>query len=203
MSHLIGITGTIGSGKSAVGNLLEQRGVPVIDTDKLVHQLFAEDKSVINGIHERFGDAVMNSDGSINRIELGKIVFADATARKDLEVIVHPATILACRKRVKELSTNPIVAVLVPLLFEAGVESEYDEVWTTIADPEILKQRLMQRDNLTEAQAEARLAAQLTQQDKAARSDRVIDNSGTLAETAKQIDLILTQLAALPSKKAN
>ncbi len=203
MSHLIGITGTIGSGKSAVGSILEQRSVPVIDTDKLVHQLFSEDKSVVNAIHERFGDSVMNSDGSINRAELGKIVFADDSARKALEGIVHPATILACRKRVKELSGHPIVAVLVPLLFEAGVQSEYDEIWTIIADRSVLKARLMQRDQLTDAEAEARLGAQLTQEDKASRSHRVVDNSGTLDETAKQIDLILTQLAALSSKKAN
>lgn len=203
MSHLIGITGTIGSGKSAVGSILEQRGVPVIDTDKLVHQLFSEDKSVVNGVHERFGDSVMNTDGSVNRAELGKIVFADANARKALEGIVHPATILACRKRVKELSAgHPIVAVLVPLLFEAGVESEYDEIWTTVADSTVLKKRLMQRDNLNEAEAEARLGAQLSQEEKAARSHRVINNSGTLDETAKQIDVILAQLDALPSKKS-
>lgn len=202
MSHLIGITGTIGSGKSAVGKILEDRGVPVIDTDKLVHQLLSSDKPVINAIREQFGDRVLNNDGSVDRVELGKIVFQDAALRKALEGIVHPATILACRKRVKESSAHPIVAVLVPLLFEAGVESEYDEIWSTITDPAILKQRLMVRDKLTESEADARLAAQLSQETKAARSHRVIDNSGTLEETARQIDVILSQLAALPTKNS-
>jgi len=194
MSHLIGITGTIGSGKSTIGAILEKRGIPVIDTDKLVHKLFVDDKNVIAAIIHRFGKDVLHADGTVDRVKLGALVFSDAVARKSLETIVHPATIMACRKEVERLKDNALVAILVPLLFEAGLQDEYNEIWTSYTDEKVLKERLKNRDKFDEAEIERRLAAQLSQKEKCARATHVIDNSGTLTETERQVNELLAHL---------
>jgi dephospho-CoA kinase len=193
--YVIGITGTIGSGKSAVGGVLEAAGVPIIDSDKVVHELFEESEALRTAIQNRFGDSVISNSNGIEKVDraaLGQIVFNDADARKSLEAIVHPATIAECRRRIEAFGEkNDIVAVLVPLLFEAGLEKQYDEIWAIYADPETLKQRLQARDNLSLQDVERRLAAQLPQDEKRSRSDFAIDNSGTLAETAAQVTSLL------------
>lgn len=198
--YVIGVTGTIGSGKSAVGQVLESLGVPVIDTDKVVHELFEENVEMRAAIHERFGDSVMttvNDEQKVDRVALGKIVFADPDARKSLEAIVHPATIEECRRRITALSDrSDIVAVLVPLLFEAGLEKQYDEIWAIFADAETLKKRIQARDKLSMQDVERRLAAQLPQDEKVSRSDASIDNSGSLKETSLQVEKLLQKIKA-------
>lgn len=198
--YVIGVTGTIGSGKSAVGQVLESLGVPVIDTDKVVHELFEENVEMRAAIHERFGDSVMttaNDEQKVDRVALGKIVFADPDARKSLEAIVHPATIEECRRRITALSDrSDIVAVLVPLLFEAGLEKQYDEIWAIFADAETLKKRIQARDKLSMQDVERRLAAQLPQDEKVSRSDASIDNSGSLKETSLQVEKLLQRIKA-------
>jgi dephospho-CoA kinase len=203
--YVLGITGTIGSGKSLVGEILERRGIPVIDTDKLVHSLL-DSPSVQVQLKERFGESIMaakTGEGAVDRAALGRIVFTDDGARKDLEAIVHPATIFECRKqvdalakvhRVQKLGGRGIVAVLVPLLFEAGLADEYDEIWTVYADDDILKERLRKRDNLNTDELEKRLAAQLPQKEKMSRAAQVINNSGTKEETERQVALLLDKL---------
>ncbi|HEY9677247.1 MAG TPA: dephospho-CoA kinase [Drouetiella sp.] len=195
--YVVGITGTISSGKSAVGKILEAQQIPVLDSDQIVHYLLSEDTSTRKAVLERFGDSIANPEtGSVDRIALGKIVFTDEKARRDLEAIVHPAVILECRKRVQENGSGSIVAILAPLLFEAGLKSEYNEIWTVITNIEILRERLRQRDKLTDSEVERRLAAQWTQEKKASLSDAVIDNSGSLEETAKQVDALLSKIKA-------
>lgn len=203
--YVIGVTGTIGSGKSLVGAILEQQGIPVIDTDKLVHSLL-DSPAVQKQLQERFGQRIMAAkagEEAVDRAALGRIVFADDDARKDLEAIVHPATILECRKQVarlaqehtvEKLGGRGLIAVLVPLLFEAGLADEYDEIWTVYAEDEILKQRLKNRDNLSSEEIERRLAAQLPQKEKVLRASQVIDNSGTKEETERQVELLLKKL---------
>lgn len=206
--YVVGITGTIGSGKSLVGAILEREGIPVIDTDKLVHSLL-DSPPVLKQLKERFGQRIMAAkagEGSIDRAALGRIVFADDEARRDLESIVHPATILECRKqvatsagrhKVEKLGGRGLVAVLVPLLFEAGLEDEYDEIWTVYAEDEALKKRLQKRDNLNSEEIDRRLRAQLPQKEKVSRATQVIDNSGTKEETERQVQLLLTKLKGL------
>lgn len=204
--YVIGITGTIGSGKSLVGAILEHHGIPVIDTDKLVHSLL-DSPAVQKQLQVRFGDRIMAAkagEEAVDRAALGRIVFADDDARRDLEAIVHPATILECRKQVAKLAKEHtveklggrgLVAVLVPLLFEAGLADEYDEIWTVYAEDEVLKRRLQKRDNLNSEEIEKRLAAQLPQKEKALRATQVIDNSGTKEETERQVELLIKKLA--------
>ena len=139
----------------------------------------------------------MSTRPSINRTALGKIVFGDAKARKDLEAIVHPAVVLECRKRIQSLKDKRIVAVLVPLLFEAGLANEYDEIWTVYTSETVLRQRLSARDRLGEAGINERLAAQWDQKKKASLSHSVIDNSGSPEETRKQVSLLLDKLKSV------
>src|SRR5262249_33428930 len=145
----------------------------------------ATDEETQNLIIERFGKSVLSQSTSgngkqIDRQALGRIVFADAQARKDLEKIVHPRVRQVCRKRVEEIALggkSRLVAVLVPLLFEANLQGEYNQVWTVITNESVLKSRLAHREGLSDHQIEQRLAAQLSQKEKAAKANKVIDNS--------------------------
>lgn len=198
---VIGITGTIGSGKSTVGEILARHNVPVIDTDKIVHDLLARDQAIINSIIEKFGDEVASrteTGMTIDRQALGKLIFADPRARSDLEAIVHPATIMACRRLVANYKEEKLIAILVPLLFEAGLESEYDEIWTIYTDDATLTERISKRDGLLQAEIEQRIAAQLPQKEKIKRSRQVIDNSGTKDQTEEQVKKLIEKLSQQP-----
>ncbi|HEY9712681.1 MAG TPA: dephospho-CoA kinase [Chroococcales cyanobacterium] len=205
--YVIGVTGTIGSGKSTVGKMLVEQGVAVIDTDLIVHELLNSHSATQKAVVERFGDGILDHEHtvsgkpSINRKALGAIVFHDEKARKDLEAIVHPGVILECRKRIAELKEKKIVAVLVPLLFEAGLQKEYDEIWTVLTRQPILKERLAMRDKLSETAIAERLAAQWDQEKKASLSKCTIDNSGSPDQTRKQIVTLLDKLRSRAATK--
>lgn len=193
---IIGITGTIASGKSLIGHLIAERGYPVIDTDEVVHELFASNHAMRQAIREAFGESVIALDASVDRKALGKIVFADPLARKRLEAIVHPATIEETQRRIQTQADKPFIFVLVPLLFEVGVQRHYDQIWTVFADDEVVRARLKLRDGLSDKEIEDRLAAQFPQSTKRELSDRAIDNSDTKEATAKQLDGLLAELVA-------
>lgn len=195
---VIGITGTIGSGKSTVGRILHDLGVPVIDTDKLAHHLLTEDTPTRKAVLERFGKHVQAPDGAIDRQKLGDIVFGDPEARRDLEAIVHPAVIMNCRRAIKEQSGQPFVAVLVPLLFEAGLAKDYDQIWTVFTDESVLRERLKRRDKLSDEQITARLSAQWSQKRKTDLAHCVIDNSNTEKQTRQQVETLVKQQLASP-----
>ncbi|HEY9790351.1 MAG TPA: dephospho-CoA kinase [Candidatus Obscuribacterales bacterium] len=192
---VVGITGTIGSGKSLIGDLLRKRSYKVIDTDEVVHDLFGSDAGLQRAIADRFGREVVTPTGTIDRNKLGDIVFNDAEARRDLEAIVHPAVVQRCDQLVHEHSKDRLVFFLVPLLFEAGLADRYDQIWTVITDDAVLKQRLMQRTGLSSAEVDKRIAAQMPQKEKAARSHKIIDNTGTRDDTERQVaDLVKSLL---------
>ncbi len=195
--YVIGITGTIGSGKSAVGNILTELGIPVIDSDKVVHDLFASNKILKDRLVDVFGPSIISESGlGIDRKALGHIVFSDLKAKEHLEDIVHPLTIEACLKDLSKYSGQEIVAILVPLLFEAAPHLGYDVIWTVITEEKILLERLTSRDKMTEEQAKQRLAAQFSQEKKAQQAKHVINNSGTLAETAAQVRKLINNISS-------
>lgn len=138
---------------------------------------------------------MLTHEGKIDRDKLGKVVFSDHEAKKSLEAIVHPATIMQCRKLIEEKKDNPVVAILVPLLFEAHLESEYDEIWTIFTDEAILKERLAKRNGLDSVEIEKRLGAQMSQNEKVMRADHVIDNSDSLENTRNQIKTLLSKIS--------
>ncbi len=198
----IGVTGTIGSGKSAVGRILESLGVPVIDTDKVVHQLLDHDQQVQDLIAERFGKTILISTADdaqprVDRKALGVWVFKDFEARKDLEAIIHPRVRRECRRLFEEYACKDnvkAVATLVPLLFESSNQPVYDAVWTVIAEESVLRERLKDRDHLSSDEITNRLAAQFSQEKKASLSARVIDNSTDLEHTRRQVESCLKEL---------
>lgn len=193
---VIGVTGPRASGKSLLGKLFAEKGIDVIDTDHVVHELLAQNKEVAEAVRRRYGNEVFNADGMISRPALSKIIYADAQARKDLEGILHPLTVLECRRRIKELELagKKAVAVLVPLLFEAGLENEYDLIVAVMVHEPILRERMKVRDKLSDAEVDVHLAAQMPQEEKGRRSHRRIDNSGTIDQTRKQVHDLVDQL---------
>jgi dephospho-CoA kinase len=222
---ILGITGSIGSGKSAVGRYLSEMGIPVIDTDKLVHELLSSDTVTIKAIVEQFGEGVLaqattDQNGSkdavgkesacsgpwknhaIDRKKLGQLVFASPQERRKLEQIVHPNTILALRRAVDGLGDIALVAVQVPLLFESKLQDEYDEVWTVFVDDKTLRERIKQRDHLSDAEIDGRLAAQLPQEEKIKAADQTIDNSKSEEETRKQVKLLVEKILPKAGKNA-
>jgi dephospho-CoA kinase len=208
----IGITGTIGSGKSTVGTILKELSIPVIDSDEIVHNLLATSAEVQDLVVERFGPGVIiskpgSSAHQIDRKALGRIIFKDPAGRADLEKILHPRVRDAFRRQLEQFGKDPsikLVGCLVPLLFEAGLRSEYDQTWAVVTDDTVLKDRLKKREGFSLLELEQRLAAQWPQEKKSALADKVINNSGDLEETRKQVldlvnQLLTVQTAAPPA----
>src|SRR5207253_805756 len=186
-TRTVAITGSIACGKSAVGKILTEMGVPVIDTDELAHQLLNAPNPHYQAVLARFGkDLVDVEGGPINRAKLREVVFKDDKAKADLEAILHPAIEQLCKGQIAAYAGKDVVCVQVPLLFEAKQESQYDEVWCILVDYKTQVKRLMARNGLTQEQADERISKQWPQSKKAALSNRIIDNSGTLEETRVQ-----------------
>ena len=193
----IALTGGIATGKSYVLDQFRRRGVPCLDADELAHGVEAAGTEATAAIAARFGADVLAADGSVNRVRLGPIVFADPAARRELEAIVHPAVYraIAAGLRAFELTgTHAFAIVDVPLLYETGAEHGFDRVIVTACPPEIQIARLKQR-GLREDAARQRLAAQWPPDEKVARADFVIQTAGTFDETDRQIADIVRSLA--------
>jgi len=193
----VALTGGIATGKTYVLDRLSTGGIPCLDADQLVHGVEAAGTEATAAIAARFGAAVLDDDGSVNRAKLGPIVFADPAARRDLEAIVHPAVFRAIEAGLRGFERSgayPFAVVDVPLLYETGEEGRYDRVIATVCPPEMQIARLIERGFSDEA-ARQRLAAQWPTADKAARADFVVRTDGSFEETDRQIDEIVRALA--------
>jgi dephospho-CoA kinase len=185
----VALTGGIATGKSYVLDQFQRRGVPCLDADALAHGVMSTGTEATAAIAERFGHDILAPDGSVNRAKLGPIVFADSTARKELEAIVHPAVYraIAAGVRAFEMIGNYAMAVVdVPLLYETGAEKQFDRVIVAICPPDVQVARLVER-GMTENTARQRLEAQWPTEEKAARADFVIQTGGTFEETDRQV----------------
>lgn len=193
----IGLTGGMATGKSTVGMLLRQKGIPVISSDELAHQAMAPDGAVYHKIVSEFGPGILMADGKINRRFLGEIVFKDDVARKKLEQIVHPFVINGIRESIELYSKQgaKIVVVEVPLLFEVGLTDLFDQIWVVSSTLERQVQRIRIRDGLTEEEAKKRIAAQLPLEEKEKRADAVIKNNSGLDFLEKQVSILLEQVS--------
>jgi len=186
----VALTGGIATGKSYVRARIAARGVLTLDADAIVHRLFTGGSDVTAEVRRRFGTSVVRHDGAVDRQALGRIVFADASARRDLEAIVHPRVY----ERIAEWADAqaregaPWVLVDIPLLFETGRDRAFDRVIVAACSPEEQVRRIRQRDGLGEAVALARLAAQWPIAEKVRRANDVIDTSGSFGETDRQVD---------------
>jgi dephospho-CoA kinase len=176
----IGLTGGIATGKSTVGQLLAGRfGLPVLDADLYARTALAPGSPGAQAVLARYGEPVAaQGGGAIDRAALGRIVFADPVERRWLEQLVHPLVRQRFEAELQRLASEPVVVLMIPLLFEAGLESLCSEVWLVTCRVETQLQRLLRRDGLAEQEACARIAAQWPLDRKQALADRLINNDG-------------------------
>ena len=191
----VALTGGIATGKSHVLERFRRLNVPCLDADALAHGVMAPGTEASAAIAARFGAEVLDASGAVDRRQLGPLVFADASARRDLEAIVHPAVYRAITAglRAFELLGEPLAIVDIPLLYETGRAADFDKVIATVCEPSQQMARLLHR-GLTEDQACERLAAQMPAQEKAARAHFVIQTDGTVAETDEQVKAVWQHL---------
>ncbi|MEW8381240.1 MAG: dephospho-CoA kinase [Candidatus Thiodiazotropha taylori] len=176
----VALTGGIGSGKSAVSNHLETLGVPVIDADRLAHQMVQPGSPALSRIQETFGDHLIDQQGKLNRGALREIVFNDQTQRKRLESILHPPIREAMEDWVEQ-QTAAYVILVIPLLFETGQEDIAERILVVDCDESLQYQRVSERDNLDESQITQILASQVDRQTRLKGADDIIENNGDLA----------------------
>jgi len=178
----IALTGGIATGKSRCLSVLRSLGVPTIDADQLAREVVAPGTDGLWAIVRRFGQQILESNGSIKRDGLGSLVFSDAAARRDLEAIIHPRVYAAITQWFATLDAPAGVADI-PLLYETGREGDFDVVIVAACTPDQQFERLMSRNHLSAEAARQRIATQWPLADKVARADYVIDTSGTLEQT--------------------
>lgn len=187
MPFVIGLTGNIACGKSTVGRMLAELGAQYVDADALVHELLRPGTEQTAAVARRFGPEVLGPDGGVDRAKLGRIVFRDPAALRDLEQILHPAVIARVREIVAQ-STSPVVVVDAIKLIESGLHREVQSVWVVTCRPEQQEERLVRLRGLSPEEAAVRIAAQPPADEKLKHADVVIDNSGSLAETRRQVE---------------
>jgi dephospho-CoA kinase len=194
---LVGLTGGIGSGKSTVARMLEERGAVVFDADLLAREAVEPGTPGHTAVIERFGADVLAPGGELDREALASIVFADPSARRDLEQIVHPEV----RRLFAEGSeayrdTDRIVVFSAPLLVESGMHTAFEILVVISATVATQIERLMRQRGMSEAAIRARIDAQAPLEDKAAVADFLVDNEGTLAELQSQVERLWHDLSA-------
>jgi dephospho-CoA kinase len=186
----VGLTGGIGSGKSTVAQRFRELGAVVIDADQLAREVVAVGSAGLVAIHQRFGDAVVAADGSLDRGALGEIVFADTQARKDLEAITHPLIGARTRSLVESAARDRIVVHDVPLLAELQMSAAYHLTVVVGADKAVRMARLTGGRGLTEADALSRIGAQAGDRQRRAAADVWLDNNRTVAGLLAQVDAL-------------
>ena len=189
--NVLGLTGGIGSGKSMVARMFAQLGADVIDADQLAREVVEPGQPALEEIAAAFGQEILLPDGRLNRSKLAGIIFADGGARARLNAITHPKI----RERIDaevaaRRSGSGVLIVDIPLLYENARTATVETVIVVWVDPETQLRRLQERDGLTLEQARQRIAAQMPLDEKRARADLVIDNSGSRANTRRQVEAI-------------
>lgn len=184
--YTLGVTGAIAVGKSTVLSMLRELGAHTIDADQVYHRLIGPGQPLQRKLVERWGDRILNEDGTINRKALGAIVFSDPSELAALDAMTHPAIMDAIERERLE-SDAPVVVIDAVKLIESGHADHCDQVWLVTADPEVQRQRLIEQRGLDPADADRRLASQPPLGPRLARADVVIDNSGSLEDTRRQV----------------
>jgi dephospho-CoA kinase len=195
---VVGLTGGIATGKSTVATILRRLGAKIIDADDLSREIVQPGQTAWNEIIAEFGKDILRNDQTIDRQKLRKIVFANPKARKQLESIIHPRIQALARERIRtlEAADHPIVVYEAPLLFENSVHLWLRPVILVACDPAMQKQRLRERDRLTDPEIQQHLDAQMPIENKRRLADFVIENSGGLEELEKQVETLWTSILA-------
>lgn len=195
MTLVIGLTGSIGTGKSTVASMFTDLNIPVLDADVVAREVVEPGETTLENIRQAFGDAIIQADGTLNRKALGAIVFADEAKRQTLNQIIHPAI----RKRMEEKQQAlmaqqvPCIVVDVPLLFENKLTNTVDKILLVYVTEKEQLRRIMKRDNSSEEDAGRRMASQISIEEKVKHADGVIDNMGTIAASFDQLQVLLRE----------
>ncbi len=182
----VGLTGGIASGKTTVANLFGDLGIPLIDTDIIAREVVAPGSEAIEVIQERFGDAVIDSDGGLNRAEMRRRVFADTDARKDLEAILHPRIGQEVFRQA-DVAEGDYQIIVVPLLVGSPLRDFVDRILVVDCDEKTQIDRLLERDSETVEQARKILAAQSSRAQRLAIADDIIGNDGSLDDLQSRV----------------
>ena len=195
MAKIIGITGGIASGKSTVTEFLRQQGYQVIDADQVVHELQEPGERLYQALLSTFGSAILQEDGRLDRPKLGAMIFGNPdllTQSSQLQNEIIREELVRRRDLLAE--TEDIFFMDLPLLFELEYDNWFDQIWLVDVTEETQLSRLMARNTLSQEEAEKRIAAQLSLQEKRKRADVLIDNNGSLEETRQQLRDALQKL---------
>ncbi len=193
MSIRICVTGGIACGKSLVAGFLKEAGIPVIEADEVCHELMRAGRPEYGRIVKIFGSDVLAADGEIDRRKLGKIVFESFERKSELEAVLHPAADRAIEAWIEERPESPLLAGIVPLVYESGWESKWDFIVCVAAPARVQLERLAAR-GLSPEEAGARLAAQMPVDEKMRRADLVIFNAGPVDMARQQTQQMIAEL---------
>lgn len=199
MGLRIGLTGGIASGKSTVAELLAAKGAVIIDSDVLARQVVAPGSVGLARIVACFGPKVLTCDGTLDRSALGAIIFADESARAELNAIIHPLVRARRRELLAEVRPDQIAVAVIPLLAETGDTEQFDRIVVVDVPVEVQEERLMRRNQLTRAEAQTRIKAQASRAQRLKIADDVILNDGDMAELVAQVDRLWTSWLAVAS----
>ena len=204
-SLLVGVTGGIATGKSVVAAMLEELGVTMIEFDLLARRVVEPDKAAWRDIVAFFGEQVLKEDRTLDRKKIAEIVFADCETRKKLESFTHPRIrekFVDEVRAIRQKDPDAIIQAVIPLLIESNLQSIFDHVVVVYAPVEVQMTRLTERDGLSREATEARLRAQIPIDDKAGHADTVIDNSGSLENTRRQVEELWQRLCELRAENS-
>lgn len=193
MAYVIGITGGIASGKTIVSDYLIEKGFAVLDADIVARDVVSPGSDGLQAIANRFGEEILLPDGTLNRRQLGENVFANPEALTALNAILHPLIKSQIKARILALPEDELLFLVVPLLYETNFHPMCDEVWLVTAPIATRIQRLMQRNQLTENEAQQRIAAQLPDEEKFVHQPLVFQNTGTPQDLIRHVHHILME----------
>lgn len=193
---IIGLTGGIGTGKSTVSDYIKKKGYKVIDADKISHEITEKGSPLLDKLASVFGNAIILTDGSLDRKKLAEIAFSNTSSKEKLEYIVTNEVISIIASQVQQLkqdSKDKLVFVDAPLLFETDAHKLTDYNWTVVCDREVQISRAMERDNATQDEIEARISNQMSTDEKIRLSNESIDNSTSLEDLYLQIEGLINK----------
>lgn len=205
MTLIIGLTGSIGTGKSTIANKFKQLNIPVVDADIIAREVVEPGKDAYNKIIAAFGEQVLQQDKTLDRAKLGEIVFGDEEKRNTLNGIIHPAIRQEMiRQRDEYVAKNiPCVVLDIPLLYESKLTDFVEKIIVVTVERGVQLERILSRDEITKKEALQRINSQIPVSEKEKLADAVIDNNGTITQSEEQLIHILTEWKVLINEKIN
>ena len=200
---IIGLTGGIGSGKSAVAELFTRRGVPIVDSDVIARELVRPGQPALAQIAAHFGPSILDGAGNLDRRALRNRVFSNPEQRRALEQILHPPIMAEMHRQAAELSTADYCIFVIPLLVECGLEHHVDRILVIDADPALRRQRIKLRDGLNDAEIDAVFATQTDRRQRLASADDVIHNNGDWENLDQQVEKLHQRYRASARRNAS